>query len=291
MTGINQNLLRTWERRFNFLKPVRSESGRCLYSDQDVITLRKISNLIVAGWKIGDIALMDLKGQDYSNLTNYPTNSVNSNLNNPEEIIESALSSIRVMDEKGLNQILTEAAINFSRPILRHQILSPMLNRIGEEWANGSLRISHEHMASGVVRSFLAGQKLESGTSPHEPRIIMTTPTGHLHEFGALIAAEEAEDHGWNPIYLGPNLPAVEIIAAKKQSGSLAIGLSLVFPPNQSETTTELISLRSGIGKDTPILIGGRAAESYRDVISKIGGILVNDLVEFVKQLQLLNRT
>jgi methanogenic corrinoid protein MtbC1 len=46
------------------------------------------------------------------------------------------------------------------------------------------------------------------------PKILVTTPQGQLHELGALIVSAVASTEGWNVTYLGPNLPAEEIVGA-----------------------------------------------------------------------------
>ena len=45
-------------------------------------------------------------------------------------------------------------------------------------------------------------------------KIIATTPEGHYHEFGVLIGALLAADRGLDPVYLGPNLPEKDVLAA-----------------------------------------------------------------------------
>src|SRR5690606_24808776 len=55
-TGLSQDLLRVWERRYDAVTPARSETGQRLYSDSDVERLRLLDAAVGAGRRIGNIA-------------------------------------------------------------------------------------------------------------------------------------------------------------------------------------------------------------------------------------------
>ena len=50
-TGLSQELLRAWERRYDAVVPVRSEGGQRLYTDADVDRLRLL-RLAVEGGRV-----------------------------------------------------------------------------------------------------------------------------------------------------------------------------------------------------------------------------------------------
>ena len=61
LTGISQHTLRVWERRYSAVESRRSESGRRLYSDQDVEKLTLLKALVDRGDRIGKIAAEDIE--------------------------------------------------------------------------------------------------------------------------------------------------------------------------------------------------------------------------------------
>ena len=69
---------------------------------------------------------------------------------------------------------------------------------------------------------------------------MITTPTGQLHELGALMVAALVSVDGWLPVYLGPNTPADEIVACAMQSGARTVSLSLTYPADDPLIPTEL---------------------------------------------------
>jgi methanogenic corrinoid protein MtbC1 len=118
------------------------------------------------------------------------------------------------------------------------------------------------------------------------PSIIIATPSGQLHELGALIIALVAALEGWRVIYLGPNLPAEEIASATKLKKSQLVLLSLVYPANDPFLKQELEKLRTLLHSDVKIVIGGRVSESYQEILDHIGAIQLNDLDNFRKFLE-----
>ena len=54
------------------------------------------------------------------------------------------------------------------------------------------------------------------------------------------MSAITASSVGFNPIYLGPNMPAEDIATAVKQRNAEIISLSIVYPPNDPVIRSEL---------------------------------------------------
>lgn len=55
VTGINPITLRAWERRYGLIKPVRTEKGHRLYSQQDIDTIGRIHALLEQGVSISQV--------------------------------------------------------------------------------------------------------------------------------------------------------------------------------------------------------------------------------------------
>lgn len=61
LTGVTQDALRVWERRYGVVEPQRSEGGDRLYSREDVTRLTLIKRLVDAGHAISRVARLTLK--------------------------------------------------------------------------------------------------------------------------------------------------------------------------------------------------------------------------------------
>ncbi len=59
LTGLSQHVLRVWERRYGAVEPVRSDTDRRLYRQQDIDRLVLLKSLVDRGQAIGSIAELD----------------------------------------------------------------------------------------------------------------------------------------------------------------------------------------------------------------------------------------
>jgi methanogenic corrinoid protein MtbC1 len=193
----------------------------------------------------------------------------------PAVLLEEALQAISNFDDRGLESTLDKALLHLSKPLLRKELISPLLNEVGERWSDGRLRISQEHMATAIVSAFLSAINTRYQVLPGAPLVTVATPSGHFHELGALLAAANAYEAGWDVLYLGPNIPAEEIALAAQSRGVRAVMLSLIFPGGDPAVATQLRELRRLVGPAMPIIAGGQAVPSYQGVLAEIGAITV----------------
>ena len=159
------------------------------------------------------------------------------------------------------------------------------MKRIGNCWADGTLRVVHEHMVSVIVSSFLLNLKETYKIPNNAPKIIFSTPIGQQHELGALVAGAAAASVGWKVIYLGTNLPSTELIAASEKLNVKCIGLSLVYPPSDPDLKRELSKLKS-LSSKVKIFVGGRSAITYSDVLKDLNAKITINLNDFKRELQ-----
>ncbi len=69
------------------------------------------------------------------------------------------------------------------------------------------------------------------------PPILFTTLSEDRHELGTLACAVVASEYGANAIYLGPDMPAAEIVTAARstRAGAVAVGVSHYASERQRE--------------------------------------------------------
>jgi DNA-binding transcriptional MerR regulator/methylmalonyl-CoA mutase cobalamin-binding subunit len=294
-TGLTAHVIRVWEKRYGAVSPMRTPTNRRLYSDSDIERLQLLHRATLAGHSIGQVAklpnerLRALVAVDEMIAPALPrTASPRSVDASPQLILDATLKAVERLDAAALEEVLTQATVVLSQPVLIEQVIVPLMYRIGDRWHEGTLRVAHEHLASAVVRTSLGNLSRGFGPSPSDSTLVVATPTGQLHELGALIVATTAASNGWHVTYLGPSLPAEEIAAAAHQNRARAVALSLVYPPDDPFLRGELIKLRRGLPQGVVLLVGGQAYDAYRDVLEKIGALVLRDLTDLRKHLDLL---
>jgi methylmalonyl-CoA mutase cobalamin-binding subunit len=120
--------------------------------------------------------------------------------------------------------------------------------------------------------------------------IVVATPTGQIHELGALLVGAAAANLGWHVTYLGASLPAAEIAGVARQNRARAVALSLVYPEDDPRLEGELTRLRESLPPEVMLLVGGRAMPAYREVLKKIGATQVTDLSQLCSTLDELRK-
>lgn len=298
-TGLTPHAIRAWERRYGAVSPSRDSNNRRCYDEGDVERLTLLHKATEAGFHIGSIA--GYSGDELRDLLTetpgrsgkafpIPTPGMDEEVSgNPEDYVEKFILALEKMDVKSLDSLLAVAEIDLGRNVLVDRVVVPLMERVGDMWRRGEIRIAHEHLATQTVRTFLGGLLSSQGTYPGAPHALVTTPSNQVHELGALAAAVAASSEGWNVNYLGPNLPAEEIAGAVNHFGSKAVILSLVYPESDFMVENEIRKLRKHL-PGVPFVVGGRARQSYAQVLKETGAIIVDDLYGLRRALEALLR-
>lgn len=291
-TGLSSDVLRVWEKRYDVVSPGRSGGGHRLYSDEDVELLSLLNRAVSAGRRIGRVAdlplgeLKDLVREDEEAAVQRHREIEQVLSSAPEVHLSACLDAVEKSDAPRLERALMRAAVALSAPMLIEEVLGPLLAGIGERWQHGNMSPGQEHLATAVIRRVLESLTSSAMPGADAPGIVIATPSGQVHEFGALFVAAAAATQGWRVTYLGTNLPAADIAELARNTSASAIAVSLVYPQDDPEMESELERLREAAGPTFPILVGGRATSSYREAVEAIDGRVVNDLGQLYATLE-----
>lgn len=297
-TGLSPHVIRVWERRYGAILPVRTDTNRRLYSDDDIERLYLLRKATQAGESIGQIARMstaELRQLVNSSMVaespvqgreTGPAQTVT-----PEDYLHASLEAVRQLDAEALESQLLKASAGLSKPALLEKVLEPLMYKIGDFWRDGTLTTVHEHLASAIVRSFLGSMAAYEHVPDSAPVLIATSPVGQHHEFGALMATIAAASIGWRALYLGPDIPAEDIARAAEQSNARAVALSIVYPSDDPRVGQELIKLHRLLDESVVLLVGGQGAAGYAKILESIGAVHVRDLRLFQSHLESIRAT
>lgn len=299
-SGLSPHVIRIWERRYEALTPSRTGTNRRMYSDEDIERLTLLRELTERGRRIGNIARLPLEQlQDMlKSLQNRPSEGASSfsvdatvALNTEADYVKQAIAATRVYDSDRLRRLLQRARIQFGQRGTVHRIICPLIHDVGQAWQDGNLRPSHEHIATAVIREVLMTPEPGSQVAPSAPEIVVSTPSGEMHELGALLAAASARDLGWRVTYLGPNLPAEEIVACAQARKVRAVALSVVYPDRCPVIEGKLRKIRQMLPESTALVVGGRAAAGYQALLPDLRIHWAHDLQTLDQTLLRLSTT
>jgi methanogenic corrinoid protein MtbC1 len=258
LTGVSCHALRVWERRYGFPVPRRSPSGHRRYGVDQVVVLRKLSELSRAGQPIGELIAALRSGRLAIEV---PAGAAEGAPVAGDGLLAGFLDRMLAGDLAGAVALFEalEAAMPPEELIAR--VIAPALTEIGERWFRRRCAIYQERCVSEFLRRRLDGLIDAARRSNPAPRhtALLGTVQGDRHEGGALIAHLLLERAGWRAINLGVDLPVAEYARAVEALRPDALALSFVLSRNINKRFKELSRLRG-----VPVFVGGRSILNYR---------------------------
>lgn len=296
-SGVAVDTLRAWERRYDAVQPGRTDTARRMYSEADIRRLRLLRDLVARGFGIGSVArlherdLLELLEGGRPGLGAPVETPAASGAGEPDDgaarMLAQAHTALAGMDSRALRHLLTRAMLELGHERAVDAVIAPLCRSIGERWSDGSISVAHEHVASVALRSALGGMLDALYMAGSGPAVVVTTPAGERHEFGAMMAAAVALSAGWGASYLGPDLPAADVALAAGQLGAGVLLLSIVRTSADGAVDAELRRLRKAVGPGITILAGGAGAPTHRRALDAIEARVVPD---FATLRRLLSR-
>ncbi|HAB14973.1 MAG TPA: MerR family transcriptional regulator [Verrucomicrobiota bacterium] len=280
-TGLSAHVIRVWEKRYRAVKPDRTDTNRRRYSDDEVERLALLRDVTRGGHSIGAVAKLPVE-----KLRELASHAPASNGHAPAAtraptsptLLTECIAAVNRLDSPALEAALKRGSVELGAQGLLQRVIAPLAQAIGELWRNGTITAAHEHFASAVIRVFLGHATRSFSGAEGAPVVVVGTPSGQLHELGAMLAGASAANLGWNVTYLGASLPAAEIAGAARQNRARAVALSLVYPDDDARLESELVRLRELLPAEMSLLVGGRAMPAYREILEKIGALQIKDL-------------
>jgi DNA-binding transcriptional MerR regulator/methylmalonyl-CoA mutase cobalamin-binding subunit len=301
-TGLTTYVIRVWEKRYGAVEPERTGTNRRLYSDQEVERLALLRDVTHAGHSISAVAKLPtekLRRLASESRTAHATNGVETNGHSAPAVssaqpaatlLEECIRAVKALDSRGLDETLHRGETDLGAQGLLQKVIAPLAQRIGALWRDGEITAAHEHFASAVLRMFLGHAAKPFGGIDNAPVLVVATPSGQLHELGALLVGAAAANVGWHVTYLGASLPAAEIAGACRQNRARALALSLVYPEDDPRLEGELTRLRDLLPTEVTLLVGGRAMPAYGAILARIGATRITDLGQLCTELDELRR-
>lgn len=295
LSGVSELLIRAWESRYEAIVPERTQTNRRMYSDDDINKLVVLRKLTERGHKISNLAKLSINDL-ISLLSKSELNEISTTGQNKQyeagskfqQTLQDSVDAIKIYDCRKLEKILTDAFVKYSLPVLVDNIIIPLTELIGKYWQEGILRVSHEHLATGVIRKLMGNLSAGYNIPVTAPNLIVATPEGQYHETGAMIGAALAASDGWQVTYLGSSLPAEDIASVVNQKKSGCVFLSIVYPNDDPALYVQLRKLRQCVGDKTFIIVSGNAAEGYKDALLGINAYIVSTPRQFRNILKLV---
>lgn len=190
------------------------------------------------------------------------------------------LDALRAADGPGAYRVATEGLREgLTTPQLYQRVIAPAMHEIGLLWQQGALTVADEHLATALTNRVLSALRGPPGGEPgggaaarKGGRVLLAAVEGEQHALGLRMAADVLEEAGYEPLYLGADVPTEALLRAVESLSPDLVGLAATMP----ELAARLQAVAGEVRRAHPhlgLLVGGQAASP------RIGeGTLVQDL-------------
>lgn len=289
-TGIPPSTLRTWERRYGFPDPDRTEAGHRRYPPSVVSRLQLVDRALDEGHRPSDVVALD--DDSLRSLVDTAPSDTPSAPESPEEPSEPTepTEDIDTDDDRGGDTSTEPASDDSDKPWLAEwmtatrqldgdrltslmrtswnrlgglaflkQRCTPFLRTLGASWADGDLGIVHEHYTSEYLEDFLSSHWRSMNARPGAPSAVCATLEDEDHVLGLHMSALVLAMAGWHISFLGARTPIEEIGRAVELEDADAVVVSFSANVDRDRAEAELDELEERFDELTLVVGGGGA--------------------------------
>lgn len=218
LSGIKAHTIRIWEKRYNVLQPMRTDTNIRLYSLPSLQKLLNITLLHDYGYKISKIStfsdekIVEMTREIISN-KNAKNHAINAfkmaMMNFDQELFSNTYNWLQ--EEKTFNEIF-------------HQVFIPLMEEIGLLWQTDTITPAHEHFISCLIlkKILINIEKAEEIKPIHTDKVyVLSLPFNEIHSLGLVYLHYEIVSKGYRVVYLGESLPLDNLKDLKKHFSSI----------------------------------------------------------------------
>lgn len=283
LTGIKAHTIRIWEKRYNLLEPMRTETNIRIYDTENLQKLLNINLLHKYGYKISNIS--KLSEEKIPELVNEIL-SDKSAKNHALSLFKIAMMNFdqalflttydKLLSQKSFREIFGD-------------IFVPFLIEIGFLWQTNTISIAHEHFMTYLIKQKLLIntekiQYLES--TKNDKMFVLYLPTSEIHELGLLYLNYEIQLSGYKTIYLGENVPVNSLCDVKKYFNRITYICYMTVAPDKEAINNYVTDINKELlTDDSEFWIIGRMSEHIdTKLISKKTRIFetINEIVSLL---------
>jgi MerR family transcriptional regulator, light-induced transcriptional regulator len=244
LSGIKAHTIRIWEKRYNILEPMRTDTNIRLY---DLASLQKLLN----------ITLLHNHGYKISKISTFPSDKIPALVR--EIVSGKSLKNHAIKDFK-------MAMMNFDQSLffstyenliseksfreVFYEVFIPLLNEIGLLWQSDTITPAHEHFLTYLIKLKLLTntEKIQNIESNKSDRVfVLYLPSNEIHELGLMYLNYELLFHGNKTIYLGESVPADSLKDTVKYFDNIIFVSYLTVQPTKDEINDYIELLRKEI--------------------------------------------
>lgn len=264
LSGIKAHTIRIWEKRYDLLGPMRTDTNIRLY---DIKNLQKLLNVVLLtnfGYKISKISKLDQEEIEKFVLKIQTDKTVNNHVLSQFKM--AMLNFDQSLFVKTYNDLLSKK--DFSA--IFFETFIPLLEEIGILWTTNTITPAHEHFISHLIKQkiLIEIEKYQIQQKPiSDETFVLYLPFNEIHDLGLLFLHHEIITKGHHSVYLGRSLPIENLIDLNNHFKKITYITYLTVEPSEDEVENYINVFNSTILNDNSneLLIFGRKAQTINN--------------------------
>ena len=232
LSGIKAHTIRIWEKRYNVLEPMRSDTNIRYYS---LDNLQKLLNIVILhkfGYKISKIS--KLNEPEIVGLVNRITTSKNANNLAISQFKVAMMNFDQTLFIETYDLLLKEKSF---RDVF-YTVFIPLIEELGYLWQTNTISPAHEHFITFLIKQKILTntEKLQyTNTSRDDKTFVLFLPPNEIHELGLMYLNYEIIAKGFKSIYLGESVPTDSLKAIVDTFDNITFVSYITVEPTQEE--------------------------------------------------------
>lgn len=232
LSGIKAHTIRIWEKRYNVLEPMRTDSNIRYY---DVTGLQKLLN----------ITLLHNHGYKISKISKFPNhripelvNEILSKKNAKLHAINAFKMAMMNFDQKMFLDTYSKLLSEKSFHDVFYEVIIPLMEEIGQLWQTNTITPAHEHFISYLIKLKLLSntEKIHAAEPIMTDRVfVLLLPYNEVHELGLMYINYEIISKGYKSIFLGQSVPVESLGDIRKYFDNIIYITYATCEPAKSE--------------------------------------------------------
>jgi len=261
LSGVKAHTIRIWEQRYNLLHPSRTATNIRTYGESDLRRLLNVATLCGQGQRISQVVRLSEEECQAAALA--LCNEVN-----PADYarINALQTAALDLDEPRLHHLFDEAMGELGPEEATLRLGYPLLQRLGVSWKAGSLSVAQERLVTQLLRQELLASADALPLIPlaqaEAKRWLLFLPEGEWQELALLFMNYALRARGQQVLYLGPNLPLPDVLAAAQAFRPTVLATVLTTVPARSQVATYAAELHQHYPEATLLLFGALAVQA-----------------------------
>ncbi len=248
LSGIKAHTIRIWEKRYNILEPMRTDTNIRLY---DLASLQKLLN----------ITLLHDYGYKISKIATYPPDNIP---NLVREIVTNKTAKSHALSEFKMAMMHFDQELFFntydwlikekSFQEIFYEVFLPLMHEMGILWQTDTISPAHEHFITFLIKQklLIQSEQLQTRKPINMDRVfVLSLPMNEIHELGLMYLNYEILSKGYKTIYLGESVPIDSLKYLKNHFDTTVFVSYLTVQPDKDSVSEYVNQMKRELEDET----------------------------------------